>query len=203
MPQRSVFASYSDQSATPPADASKSPSRQRGARSPWLWVFEDVHYVSIFALLLLPVCTYIAILRYRLYEIDRLINRILVYGALTACIVGIYLLAVGGLGALFQARGNVAVSLLATGVVAVLFQPLRSRLQRGVNRLMYGERDDPYAVISRLGRRLEATIALESVLPTIAETIAQALKLPYAAILLKEGEGFRTAAAYGSPTGEP
>jgi hypothetical protein len=72
MPQRSVFASYSDQSATPPADASKSPSRQRGARSPWLWFFEVVHYVSIFALL--PVCTYIAILRYRLYEIDRLIN---------------------------------------------------------------------------------------------------------------------------------
>jgi signal transduction histidine kinase len=172
-------------------------------RSPWLWFFEDVHYVSIFALLLLPVCTYIAILRYRLYDIDVLINRTLVYGALTACIVGIYVLAVGGLGALFQARGNLAVSLMATGVVAVLFQPLRSRLQRGVNRLMYGERDDPYAVISRLGRRLEATIAPESVLPTIAETIAQALKLPYAAILLKEGEGFRTAAAYGSPTGEP
>ena len=68
---------------------------------------------------------------------------------------------------------------------------------------MYGERDDPYAVTSRLGRRLEATLAPESVLPTIAETIAQALKLPYAAILLKEGEGFRTAAAYGSPRGEP
>ena len=84
---------------------------------------------------------------------------------------------------LFQARGNLAVSLLATGLVAVLFQPLRGRLQRGVNRLMYGERDDPYAVISRLGRRLEATLAPESVLPTVVETIAQALKLPYAAIL--------------------
>jgi signal transduction histidine kinase len=87
--------------------------------------------------------------------------------------------------------------------VAVLFQPLRIRLQRGVNRLMYGERDDPYAVVSRLGRRLEATIAPEAVLPTVVETIAQALKLPYAAILLKEGEGFRSAAAYGSPTAEP
>jgi signal transduction histidine kinase len=171
-------------------------------RSPWLWFFEDVHYVSIFALLLLPVCTYIAILRHRLYDIDRLINRTLVYGSLTACVVGIYVLAVGGLAILFQARGNLAVSLLATGVVAVLFQPLRSRLQRGVNRLMYGERDDPYAVISRLGRRLEATIAPETVLPAIAETIAQALKLPYAAILLKEGEGFRTAATYGSATKE-
>ena len=169
---------------------------------PWD-VFNYILYVAVFALLLVPVCTYIAILRYHLYDIDHLINRTLVYGSLSACIVGMYVLAVGGLGALFQAQGNLAVSLLATGLVAVLFQPLRGRLQRSVNRLMYGERDEPYAVLSRLGRRLEATLAPESVLPTIAETIAQALKLPYAAILLKVGEGFRTAAAYGSPTGEP
>jgi signal transduction histidine kinase len=151
----------------------------------------------------LPAAICVAILRYRLYDIDLLINRTLVYGALTASVVGVYVLVVGGLGVLLQSRGNPAVSLLAAAVIAMLFQPLRSRLQRGVNRLMYGERDDPYAVISRLGRRLEATIAPESVLPTITETIAQALKLPYAAILLKEGESFRTAAAYGSPTGEP
>jgi signal transduction histidine kinase len=170
---------------------------------PWFLFFADVDYLSIVALLALPICTYIAILRYRLYDIDRLVNRTLVYGALTACVVGIYVLAVGGLGVLFEVRGNLAVSLLATGLVAVLFQPLRSRLQRGVNRMMYGERDDPYEVTSRLGRRLDATLAPEAVLPTIAETIAQALKLPYAAILLKEGDNFRTAAAYGSPTGEP
>jgi signal transduction histidine kinase len=151
----------------------------------------------------IPLAIGVAVLRYRLYDVDLLINRTLVYGALTACIVGVYVLVVGGLGVLVQSRGNSAVSLFAAAVVAVLFQPLRSRLQRGVNRMMYGERDDPYAVISRLARRLEATIAPERVLPTIAETIAQALKLPYAAILLKEGEGFRSAAAYGSPTGEP
>jgi signal transduction histidine kinase len=68
---------------------------------------------------------------------------------------------------------------------------------------MYGERDDPYAVTSRLGRRLEATLAPEAVLPTVVETIAQALKFPYVAILLKEGEGFRSGASYGSPTAEP
>jgi signal transduction histidine kinase len=68
---------------------------------------------------------------------------------------------------------------------------------------MYGERDDPSAVTSRLGRRLEATLIPEAVLPTVVETIAQALKLPYVAILLKEGEGFRSAAFYGSPTAEP
>ena len=116
------------------------------------------YYVPVFALLFVPVLTYIAIVRYHLYDIDAVINRTLVYGALSACVVGIYVLAVVAFGALFQAQGNLAVSLFATALVAVLFQPLRSRLQRGVNGLMYGERDDPYAVISRLGKRLEAAL---------------------------------------------
>src|SRR5215213_6541443 len=166
-------------------------------------LFHVSSYVPAFALLLLAVFTCVAILRYRLYDIDRLINRTLVYGSLSACIVGTYMLAVVGLGVLFQARGNPAISLVATVVAALLIQPLRSRLQRGINRLLYGERDDPSAVTSRLGSRLEATLAPEAVLPTVVETIAQALKLPYAAILLKEGEGFRSGASYGSPTTEP
>jgi signal transduction histidine kinase len=162
-----------------------------------------VNYLSVLTLLAVPICTYIAILRYNLYDIDVVINRTLVYGALTACVVGIYVLAVVALGALFQTQSNLAVSLSATGLVAVAFQPLRGRLQRGVNRLMYGERDDPYAVISRLGKRLETAIEPEAVLATVVETIAQALKLPYVAILLAEEGQFRTAAAYGSPAGEP
>jgi signal transduction histidine kinase len=170
---------------------------------PFQWILTYTYYIPAFALMLVPVLTYIAILRYHLYDIDVVINRTLVYGALSACVVGIYVLVVVALGALFQARGNLAVALLATGFVAVLFQPLRMKLQRSVNRLMYGERDDPYAVISRLGRRLEATLVPESVLPTVVETIAQALKLPYAAILLKDDIGYRATAAYGSPTTEP
>jgi signal transduction histidine kinase len=169
----------------------------------WENYYDNVLYVAGLALLVVPIFTYIAILRYNLYDIDVFINRTLVYGALTSCVVGIYVLTIVALGALFQAQGNLGVSLVATGLVTVLFQPLRSRLQRGVNRLMYGERDDPYAVISRLGRRLEATLAPEAVLPTLVETIAQALNLPYAAILLKDGEDFRTAAAYGTPLGKP
>jgi len=122
--------------------------------------------------------------RYRLWDIDPIINRTLVYGALTALVVGIYVLVVGYLGAVFRTSGSLAISLIATGFVAVLFQPLRERLQRGVNRLMYGERDDPYAVISRLGRRMEDTLAPDAVLPTLVETLAQALKLPFVAIAL-------------------
>jgi signal transduction histidine kinase len=149
--------------------------------------------------LLLPLAIGIAVLRYRLWDVDPIINRTLVYGALTLSVVGIYVLIVGYLGALFHTGGNLAISLVAAGVVAVLFQPLRERIQRGINRIMYGERDEPYTVISRLGQRLEATLVPDAVLPTIVETVAQALKLPYAAITLKQDDAFVTVAEHGQP----
>jgi signal transduction histidine kinase len=158
--------------------------------------------IAVCSLLLLPLSIGIAILRYRLWDIDIIINRTLVYGALSASVAGIYVLVVGALGALFQARGDLAISLIATALVALVFQPLRERLQRAINRLMYGERDDPYAVLARLGQRLEATLASDAVLPTIVETVAQALKLPYAAIAVP-GNGAPTVVAYGTPAQAP
>jgi signal transduction histidine kinase len=154
-------------------------------------------------LLLIPISVAIAILRSHLFDVDLIINRALVYGALTIFVAGVYVLIVGSLGALFQVRGNLLVSLLATGVVAVLFHPLRERLQRGANRLLYGQRDEPYAVISRLSQRLEATLAPEAVLPAVVETVAQALKLPYTAIAMQEAGHLIIAASYGLPAGEP
>ncbi len=150
----------------------------------------------------IPFCIGIAILRYRLWDIDVLINRTLMYGTLTVSVIGLYVLVVVGLGTLIQAQGNVLLSLLATGLIAVLFQPLRLRLQRGVNRLLYGERDDPYKVISRLGQRLEATLEPQAALPTIVETVTQALKLPYAAISLKQDGEDVIAASSGREANE-
>jgi signal transduction histidine kinase len=144
----------------------------------------------------------IAITRYRLYDIDLVVNRTLVYGALTIIIVGVYMLIVGGLGTLFQARGNLVIAILATGLVAVLFQPLRDRLQQGVNRLFYGQRDDPLGALSQLGRRLETAITPEEVLPMLVKTIAQTMKLPYVAISLRTGERFRIAAQSGDEVPE-
>lgn len=149
-----------------------------------------------------PLVLPIAILRYRLFDIDVLINRTLVYGILTAGVVGVYVLVVSTLGTLLHTSGSPVNSLLATGLVAVLFQPLRARLQRMINRLTYGERDEPYAVLSRLGQRLEVTLAPEAVLPTIVETVAQALKLPYAAIALKQDDAFSITASYGLSQGK-
>ncbi|MCA1718135.1 MAG: histidine kinase, partial [Actinobacteria bacterium] len=151
----------------------------------------------------IPIAIGIAILKYRLYDIDLIINRTLVYGALSACVVGIYVLVVGYLGEIFRSQNNLLVSLFATSVVAVLFAPLRDRLQRGVNRLMYGERDNPYMVISRLGERLESTLSPEAILPTIIQTVREALKLPYAAIALKKGESFAVATESGSSVKNP
>jgi signal transduction histidine kinase len=154
------------------------------------------------AFLGLPIAAGVAILKYHLYAIDHLINRTLVYGALTACVIAIYILVVGYLGAIFGAGGNLAISLLATGVVALLFQPLRSWLQRGVNRLLYGQRDEPYRVVTHLSQRVESSLTHETILPTIVETVAQALKLPYAAIALRDGEEQVIAATYGQTNGD-
>jgi len=149
-----------------------------------------------FSQLLVPVTIATSMSRYRLWDIDLILNRTIVYGVLTAIVVGIYALIVGALGALFQAQGNLLLSILATGLSAVLFQPLRRRLHHAVNQLMYGERDDPVEVLARLGQRLGAAIATDRVLPTLVETVAQALKLPYVAIALQEGDELRIAAKY-------
>src|SRR4051794_34588105 len=151
--------------------------------------------VFAWMLIAFPVAIAIAVLRYRLDGIDVVINRTLVYAALTAVVVGVYVFVVGYLGASLATNGDLTISLIATGVVAVLFAPLRDRLQRGVDRLMYGQRAEPYAALSRLGSRLESTLAADAVLPTIVTTVREALRLPYAAITL-DGQ---VAASSGEP----
>lgn len=151
------------------------------------------------SLLIIPVTIAFALLRYRLWDLDLVINRALVYLALTACISALYVLVVGTLGALLHARSNLLISLVAAGVVAVLFQPLRERLQRGVNRLLYGERDEPYAVLARLGRRLAETMAPDAVLPAIVGTVREAMKVPYVAITLDRDGAAVLDASTGTP----
>ena len=141
-----------------------------------------------------------SVLRYRLWDIDIFINRSLVYGALIVSIIGLYMIVVGVAGTIFQSIGNTLLAIIATGLIAVLFHPLRQRLQHGINHLMYGERDDPYVALSRLGRRLEASLAPEAVLPTVVTTVGDVLKLPYVAIYLKqEPDGYKIIAEAASP----
>jgi signal transduction histidine kinase len=151
-----------------------------------------------------PLCIALAVLQHRIWDIDIVVNRTIVYGTLTTCIIALYTVVFSWLGAALRAYSPFVVSLIATGLILIAFQPLRDWLQRRVNRLLYGHRDEPYQVLTRLGRRLKETTVSGAVLPAVVETIAQTLNLPYVAIDLTTSTGaFRTEATYGQITGQP
>ncbi|NNJ09131.1 hypothetical protein EKD04_002180 [Chloroflexales bacterium ZM16-3] len=158
---------------------------------------------------LLPVCLAVAVLRYQLFDLDMVVNRALVHGALTITVIATYISLVTAFGALFHSANDLIGSLIATGLIAVGFQSVRIRLQRLVDRLMYGKRDDPYMVIAELGRRLDAPLSPLQLLPLIAETVASALKLPYVGIeqtqaaTPEEAQSPVLLAAYGARTHSP
>ncbi len=154
------------------------------------------------ALVSVPTSIALALLRYRLYNLDLWISRTLVYGILIAFVAGIYGLGVATAAVLAQRGGNGLAAAAATALAALLFQPLRERIQGAVNRMMYGDRDDPYAVLSRLGRRLERALTPDEGLQTVVETVARALRLPYVALALKREEGFEEAASFGRRNGD-
>jgi two-component system NarL family sensor kinase len=131
-------------------------------------------------------------------SLDRILNRSIVYGTLTGGIVLTYAASVVVLRALLPGETPYAVALLSTGAGALVALPLRDRLQRIVNRLMYGDRDDPYRAIARLGEQLETSIGSEDVLEVIVDTVAQALRLPYAAIELADASDGPLAAVHGT-----
>jgi len=159
-------------------------------------ISEPFWYIAQFVF---AICVGISLFRYRLWDIDLVINRVLVYGSLTLLTMGVYLTAVVALGWVLGGIADRVVFFLATGSVAILFEPLRLRLQRLVNRFMYGDRDDPYAVLTRLSNALESTPSMDETLPLLARTIGSALKIPYVAIRLDRDGEERLAAAHGSP----
>lgn len=151
--------------------------------------------IGLFAV---PAALTVALTKYRLYDIDLVVNRALVYSILTAAVVVLYILLVGAMGALLQRRVGLVPALVATGVVAVIFQPLRRVLQSAVDRMMFGQRHDPYGALSNLAGRLESTFDPEEVLPTIVSTVTRSLKLSYAAIEVRREGVVSIAASEGS-----
>src|SRR5262249_28459902 len=89
------------------------------------------------------------------------------------------------------------VQVLATVLAGLALWPLRGRVQRGVQRLFFGDRDAPYAAMARLGRQVEEATGAESVLGSVAKTVADSLRLPYAAVELRQGNSWAPAAASG------
>ena len=142
----------------------------------------------------IPITLAWAILHDRLFDIDVAIRRTLVYGGLSLGVVVAYLAAVGGLTVALGPQ-EYAVSLLATGVAALVALPLRDVLQRAVIGLLYGQRDQPVDVMRRLGARLEWATDPAGAFPAVADTLAESLRLPYVALEVTDELGRTTVAA--------
>ena len=128
---------------------------------------------------LIPVAAGIAIFKYRLYDIDVVISKTIVYGSLAAFITLVYVVIVAGVGSLgpgFLQAGsqpNLGLSILATAVVAVAFQPVRERAQRLANRLVFGKRATPYEALSEFAGQMGGTYDAEDALPRMAQVLAE------------------------------
>ncbi len=157
--------------------------------------FSQLH-LRIIVPILIPLTLGIAALRYQLWDVAPIVRRTFVYTVLTLTVAGIYIVAVGAAAGSLHGADNLLLTVLVTGAVALLAQPIRQWLQHLVNRFLYGERDAPAAVLTRLGERLEATAAADQVLPAITDTVGQALKLPYIAVVLREDGTWKPAAEY-------
>jgi hypothetical protein len=142
-----------------------------------------------------PAACGVAILKYRLYGIDVVINRTLVYGTLAVLITGVYVGIAVGIGTLVGSGGkpNLALSILATAIVAVGFQPVRERIQRVANRLVYGNRATPYEVLSRFSEQVAETYSSDDVLPRMARVLRDGTGSESATVWLRSGDELRAA----------
>jgi signal transduction histidine kinase len=145
---------------------------------------------------MIPVATGIAILRHRLYDIDVVINKAVVFTALAAFITAVYLGIVVGVGAAVGARGNFALSILATAIIAVAFQPARERARHLANRLVYGKRATPYETLSEFAERMSETFATEEILPRMARILGEGTGARRAEVWLRVGTEIRGAASW-------
>lgn len=143
--------------------------------------------VQLVTLPLLPAAAALAVVRYRLYEIELIVRRSLVFVGLTVVVVGGYALVVQGVAGLLQRQAGLPESLLATGAVALAFQPARAVLQRLVTRWLYGERDDPAVALARAGEQLTGAADPDVAVHASTGYLARALRVPWLALRTSTG----------------
>ena len=137
-----------------------------------LWGTSTAQVASTLALMFLWVAIVIALMKYRLYEIDFVISKTVVFGTLAAFITLVYVALVVGVGTAVGNRHSPLLTAIAAAVVALAFQPMRTRAQRLANRIIYGKRATPYEVLSEFAERIASTYSSVDVLPRMARMIA-------------------------------
>ena len=158
---------------------------------PW-GIFGRGPVLGLLVIPLIPAAVTVAILRYQLLDIRLVVSRALVYGLLTAAAAGAYVGLVALLDVLVRSRVSLDSAVVASVIVAVGFNPARVRLQRLIDRGLYGDRRDPVRAVSLVGERLAGTGAAG--LAGVLEALCDSLRLPFAAVRFGSAE----AAAHGT-----
>jgi signal transduction histidine kinase len=163
----------------------------------WVTLIQTV-VIPSFALI--PIAIGVSILRYRLFDIDVVINKAVLFGALAVFITVVYVAIVVGVGALVGSQASPVLSAAAAAIVALAFQPARRRAQRFADRLVYGKRATPYEVLSAFSERVGQTYANEDLLPRMARALGEGTVAARADVWVRVGEEFRSGASWPEGT---
>src|SRR5207249_10487151 len=140
--------------------------------------------VVIISFVIIPITIGIAVLKYRLYDIDIVIRKTVVFAVVVGFIAAVYAALVVGVGALVGSSRSPILSAVAAAVVALVFQPIRARARRLADRMVYGKRATPYEVLADLGGRLSEAFDASDVLPRLARVLAEGVGARRARVLL-------------------
>jgi signal transduction histidine kinase len=157
--------------------------------SPVTTVLQNLAFLCLYAAI------GIAVLKYRLYEIDIVISKAVLYGTLAAFITIVYAGLVAGVGTLVGSRYNPLLSALAAAVVAIAFQPVRLWAGRLANRVVYGRRATPYQVLSEFARRIGGAYASQDAAPQMARIVADGTGAERVVVWLRVDDELRPEAA--------
>ncbi len=155
-----------------------------------------IQTIGAMSFMLIPVATGLAILRYRLYDIDVVIRKTVVIAIVVAFIALVYVGVVAGVGALVGSTGSPLLSALAAGIVALVFQPVRARARRFADRIVYGKRATPYEVVATFGDQLAGTYSSDDVLPRLARVLGEGVGAERAEVRMIVDEELRTVATW-------
>ena len=158
---------------------------------------------ALIAVPMLPIAATVAILKYRLYDIDVVINKTVVYAVLAAFFTIVYVAIVVGIGTAIGSRSSRPLTIVAAVVMAVAFQPVRERARGFANRVVYGKRATPYQVLSEFAERMTATYSTDDVLPRMAQILAAGTGATDARVWLRVGDRLRMAASWPAEEGPP
>jgi signal transduction histidine kinase len=161
--------------------------------APWVGSVQAVA-ISLFALL--PIAIGVAVLRYRLYDIDLVVRKTVVVAAIAAFFTLVYVGVVGGIGAIVQTHATTVLSFVAAALVALLFQPVLAWARRFADRVVYGKRATPYEVLAHLGQNLAGTYAADDVVPRIAQVLGEGVGARRVGVLVTVSTGMRELASW-------